>query len=103
MSPRKTILRTLARSFHKDGADVLTRPADIDGFSGRPAEFQKAVNKLLQDRLIQGQPDAEGRLSIALNGHRLADIRKEIRPFWLRPGLWVAAAAIVVAVFGFVA
>ncbi len=103
MSPRKTILRALSRSFHQDGADALTRPADIDGFSRRPAEFQKAVNKLLQDRLIQGKPDAEGRLSVALNGHRIADVRKEIRPLWLRPGWWVAAAAIVVAVFGFVA
>ncbi len=102
MSPRKTILRELSRHYQAHGGDVLTRPAEIDGFSERPAEFQKAVNKLLQDRLIQGQPDAEGRLSIALNSHRAADVHKEIRPFWLRPSLWMAAAFVLVATFGLV-
>lgn len=81
---------------------MLTRPAEINGFSQRPADFQKAVNKLLQDRLIQGQPDSEGRLSIALNSHRAADVLKEIRPFWLRPSLWMAAVVLLVATFGLV-
>jgi len=102
MSPRKKILRELSRHYQTQGGEALTRPAEIDGFSERPADFQKAVNKLLQDRLIQGQPDAEGRLSIALNGPRVADVHKEIRPFWLRPSLWMAAAVVLVATFGLV-
>lgn len=103
MSPRKTILRELSRSYQQNGVEALTRPSEISGFGQRPADFQKAVNKLLQDRLIQGQPDPEGRMSIALNGHRVADVHKEIRPFWLRPGMWMAAAVILVATFGLVA
>ena len=102
MSPRKTILRELSRHYERHGGDVLTRPAEINGFSQRPADFQKAVNKLLQDRLIQGQPDEEGRMSIALNGHRAADVHKEIRPVWLRPSLWMAAVVLLVATFGLV-
>jgi hypothetical protein len=38
-------------------------------------------------------------MAIALNGHRVAEVRKELRPIWMHPGLWaVAVAALVVAI-----
>ena len=102
MSPRKTILRELSRAREQDGSEIFTRPDAIAGFSDRPADYQKAVNKLLQDRLIEGRTDDDGRMAIAVNDHRLPDVQKEIRPLWAHPTLWLSAAVIVVAVFGLV-
>lgn len=101
MSPRKTILRELNRSYERHGAESLTRPTDIEGFNDRPADYQKAVNQLLQDRLIQGRPDEDGKLRIGINDHRVQDVRKELRPVWLRPGVWAVFAAMVVALAAF--
>jgi hypothetical protein len=53
------------------------------------------VNELLRDRLIEGRSDGDGRMSIALNAQRLADVRKELRPAWARPSFWLAAALLV--------
>jgi hypothetical protein len=103
MSPRKTILRELTLLHEEEGPDKLTRPASITGFAEKPAQYQKAVNQLLQDRLIEGRTDEEGRMAVSVNGHRLADVRKELRPPWAHPTLWLTAAATLVAVFGWVA
>jgi len=97
MSPRQTILRELSRHHERNGHDTLTRPSEIAGFAERPADYQKAVNQLLQDRLIQGRTDDEGRLTIGINDHRAADVRKAIRPVWLHPGAWVVLVAVLAA------
>jgi hypothetical protein len=88
MTPRRTILRELTRR-RDEGADGYTRPATIAGFDVKPSRYQAAVNELLQERLINGTKDPEGRLAIALNEHRLADVKKELRPLYARPALWV--------------
>ncbi len=90
MSPRKTILRALSRSYETQGDRTFTRPAEISGFNQEPEKFQKAVNQLLSDRLIEGQKDQEGRMAITLNGHKLSEVRKELRPVWASPLLWAA-------------
>ena len=79
MSPKKTILKTLALAHDAQGSATFTRPSDIPGFAQKPADYQKAVNELLKDRLIEGQPDGEGRMTIAVNPHRVGDVRKRIR------------------------
>ncbi len=97
MSPRKTILRELSRHHDLKGRDALTRPSEIPGFTDRPADYQKAVNQLLQDRLIQGRTDDEGRLTIGINDHRAQEVRKEMRPVWMHPGVWVLLVAVLAA------
>ncbi len=82
------------------GDQGYTRPGGIAGFDARPARYQAAVNELLQERLINGTKDPEGRLAIALNEHRLADVVKELRPVYARPGAWVAFLIVVAAVAG---
>ena len=100
MTPRKTILEALSRARDLEGPGVFTRPSTITGFNDRPADFQKAVNDLLKDRLIEGQSDDEGRMTIALNDHRLGEVKKVLRPAWAHPGVWVAATLVLVAVAG---
>ena len=100
MSPRKTILKELSQRYVETDGKGYTRPADIRGFSDRPEKYQKAVNELLQARLVEGQKDAEGRMAIAVNERRLGDVRREIRPMWLRPTAWVAAVIVLVAAVG---
>lgn len=95
MSTRRTILRELSRNGHEGNG--YTRPASIAGFAGQPARYQAAVNELLQERLINGTKDHEGRLAIAINHQRMDDVRRELRPFWLRPVAWVGLLAIVAA------
>ena len=102
MTARRTILRELSR-LHEDGNGRYTRPGAIAGFAEKPGRYQEAVNRLLQERLINGTKDEEGRLAIALNAHRLADVRKELRPWFARPAFVMAAVVLVaVAVAGFV-
>lgn len=99
MSPKKAILRTLSQEYRQTGPGTLTRPSSIPGFSEKPEEFQKAVNGLLQTRLVEGTTDPGGRLAITLNPHRLTDIQRELRPLWKRPVLW-ALILVVAAVVG---
>ena len=98
MSPRKTILRELSRQYETSSGQALTRPTDIHGFGREPEKFQKAVNQLLSDRLIEGRKDGDGHMALALNGHRVGDVRKELRPLWARPAVWALALLLVVAV-----
>ncbi len=91
MSPRRTILRELSRV----QGNGLTRPNSIRGFAKRPAQYQAAVNALLQERLINGTKDDDGRLAISLNEHRIADVKRELRPWFARPVTWVAAFALI--------
>ncbi len=89
MSPRKTILKELAKA--ETGGTPYRRPSEISGFSSAPEKYQKAVNTLLSDRLLEGRKDDEGHMTIAINEHRKADVQKEIRPVWARPVVWAAA------------
>lgn len=95
MSTRRTILRELSRNGHEGNG--FTRPANIAGFAGQPARYQAAVNTLLQERLINGTKDEEGRLAIAINHQRIADVRRELRPFWMRPVMWLTIVALAAA------
>lgn len=92
MSPRKTILKEL------DNAGTYARPSTIRGFNEAPEKYQKAVNALLQDRLLEGRKDDEGHMTIAINEHRRAEVRKELRPIWAHPAVLVAVLAIITAV-----
>jgi hypothetical protein len=98
MSPKKQILRELTLAVEPGSAHSYIRPSDIPGFEAAPERYQAAVNELLRDRLIEGRSDAEGRMSIGLNTHRMADVSKLLRPAWMRPSLWLAAA--IVAALG---
>ena len=46
---------------------------------------------------MDGYKDGEGRMAIAINTHRLKDVRKEIRPVWAHPAIWVMLALVAVA------
>jgi len=94
MSARRTILRELSAR-HERGEVGYLRPAAISGFADEPSRFQQAVNQLLQERLINGTKDDEGRLAIGLNTHRIAEIRKELRPVYARAGLWVVGLVVI--------
>ncbi len=94
MSPRKTILRELT-DLGSDTEKRYARPRTIRGFDDKPAKYQSAVNELLKDRLIDGMKDADGQMAIAINEHRLADVRKELRPWFARPVTWVGTAMVV--------
>jgi len=94
MSPKKTILRQLSQT----GAQQYTRPSSITGFSSAPDKYQKAVNELLSARLLEGRPDEEGHMAIAINEHRRKDVDRELRPVWAHPALW--AAVVLIAAVG---
>ncbi|MGD2067933.1 MAG: hypothetical protein PVI57_04550 [Gemmatimonadota bacterium] len=101
MSPRKDILRQLSRTDAPTGRDPFTRPSDLSGFDREPEKYQMAVNRLLQDRLIEGKKDEGGHMAIALNPHKQSEIRRELRAPWASPVVWAAltVAAALVAFF----
>jgi hypothetical protein len=90
MSPTKTILRELQRAHEEHAGNAFVRPATIPGFATDPDRFQKAVNELLKDRLIEGRKDEEGRMAVALNAQRMAEVRRALRPAWAHPAVWGA-------------
>ena len=92
MSPRKTILKEL------DSAGSHTRPSTIHSFATAPDKYQKAVNQLLQDRMLGRRDDDDGHMTMAINEHRRSDVRKELRPIWAHPGMWATLALITTAV-----
>ncbi len=100
MSPKKTILRELSRTHEQSDGAGHARPASIPGFSQQPEKYQKAVNELLQARLIEGRKDDDGHMTIAVNAHRIADVRKVLRPAWAHPAVW--SLVLVVALVGVV-
>lgn len=95
MSTRRTILRELSRNGHNGNG--FTRPGSLSGFASKPERYQAAVNQLLQERLINGTKDEDGRLAIAINEHRLDDVRREIRPLWTRPVAWLGVLVVIAA------
>ena len=96
MSPKKRILRELAL-VHEPGTEYsYMRPADIPGYAEAPERYQRAVNDLLKERLIEGRTDGEGRMSIGLNEHHMQAVRKVLRPMWARPEVWAAIGTVVV-------
>ena len=88
MSPRKAILRELDQLHDGEGAGRYTRPSAMPGYGGKAAKYQEAVNGLLKDRPIDGKKDEEGRMAVALNPHRIAEMRKELPslPTYVRHG-----------------
>lgn len=96
MSPRKTILRELARAEAGSGTQYV-RPSSIPGFSKEPEKYQKAVNELLSDRLLEGRRDEEGHMAIAINQHRRKDVEKAIKPVWASPIVWIALVLLAAA------
>jgi len=94
MSPRKTILKELSRAETPTGP-TYSRPSSIPGFSEAPEKYQKAVNELLQARLLEGRKDDDGYMTIAINEHRRQDVRREIRPIWAHPALWTVIVVLV--------
>ena len=102
MTPKKTILRELSRSYDPSGSATHVRPATITGFASEPEKFQKAVNELLQARLIEGRKDEEGHMAIALNAQRMDDVRRHLRPAWAHPALWAAVVLLGAVGAGFV-
>ena len=98
MSPRKTILRELNQLHSDEENGRYARPSALPGFGEQPSRFQEAVNGLLNERLIEGKKDEEGRIAIALNPHRLATVRKELRPWFTRPTTWLGVFALGVLV-----
>jgi len=104
MSPRKKILKTLATAYEHTGPGTLMRPATIPGFGEKPEKYQQAVNSLLQERLIEGMKDRDGRMAIAINEERMGDVKKTLRPFWSHPVFMAAVGVLLVAAtFGFMA
>jgi hypothetical protein len=93
MSPRAKILRALDDRRRSNGEYM--RPAEITGFESEPARYQKAINTLLQERLINGRKDDEGKLAIAINDDRLADVNRAIRPLVARPMVWLAVLVLL--------
>lgn len=100
MSPKKTILRTLSEHEVNTGPGTPIRPAAIPGFRNSPEKFQKTINLLLKDRLIEGVRDPEGHLAISLNSQRQKDVKRALRPAWAHPG-FLALATILIAAASF--
>jgi hypothetical protein len=97
MSPKKAILRKLSAEFETSGPGALIRPAAIPGFGEQPDKYQQAVNALLQDRLIEGTRDSEGKMAIGINAHRVGDVKKELRPLWFHPAILALMGILAVA------
>jgi hypothetical protein len=93
MSPKKTILRTLADYQADRGSATHVRPAAIPGFQEAPEKYQKTINALLKERLIEGIKDPEGHMAISLNTHRDREIRRVLRPTWAHPAVLLFALA----------
>ena len=91
MTPRKTILRELAGA--ADGRP--TRPSEIKGFDDNAPGYRKAVNALLKDQLLTGAQDENGHLVVSLSPARMDEIRKEVRPWFAVPAVWVSLVAVL--------
>ena len=98
MSPRKTILRELDQLHSDETGGRYARPSTMPGFGEQPSKFQEAVNGLLTERLIDGKKDDEGRMAIALNPNKIETVRKELRPWFSRPAIWLGVFALGVVV-----
>lgn len=98
MSPKKKILKTLTTAYEHTGPGTLMRPATIPGFGERPEKFQQAVNSLLQERLIEGVKDPDGRMAITINAQRMDEVRKNLRPIWFHPAFVAVLGLLAVAV-----
>ncbi|NNM05621.1 MAG: hypothetical protein HKO65_11090 [Gemmatimonadetes bacterium] len=99
MSPKKTILKTLAKQVNGDGTPAPIHPSAIPGFQQAPGKYQETINALLKDRLIEGNKSADGRMAISLNSHKEKDVRRVLRPLWAHPAV-LASLALSAAVAG---
>ena len=104
MSPKKAVLKALSEKHKNNGPERLVRPAAIPGFQEAPEKFQKTINHLLSERLIEGVKDDEGRMALALNSHRVREVQKVLRPVWAHPAfIALLAAMAALAGWGFMA
>jgi hypothetical protein len=99
MSPKKTILKALSSHQDGEGSGKLVRPSAIHGFKKAPEKYQRVINTLLKDRLIEGIRDPEGHMAISLNVHRVREIKRALRPFWAHPAV-LALMALFATVAG---
>lgn len=98
MSRRRKILRALERFHREQGDDAYTSPQALAGFDRSDPRDTAALNGLLQDRLIRGTTGADGTMAIAVARGRLAEVRRQIRPWYGRPLVWASAAGALVVV-----
>lgn len=103
MSPKRQILQALQIASGSPSEQVHVRPPTIPGYSTEPERYQRAVNELLQARLVEGRKDAEGHMTIALNHHRRDEVERILRPLWTRPTVWAALATVALLGAWFVA
>lgn len=89
MSPKKTVLRYLADLHEERGAEEYTHPGEIHGFDPDDMRCVTAVNELLRDRYINGRKGPDGSMEIALNTTRIREVKKELRPWYAMPVLWI--------------
>ena len=99
MSPKKTILKTLLDSQTGERPPKSVRPSTIPGFQEAPEIYQRTINALLKDRLLEGIKDPDGHMAISLNAHRAKDIQRVLRPLWAHPAV-LALVALFAAVAG---
>ena len=97
MSPKKAVLRALSESLDANGPESLVRPATIPGFSQAPEKYQRTINDLLKERLIEGMKDEEGKMALAINTHRIREVKREMRPVWAHPAVLALMALAMVA------
>ena len=97
MSPKKAVLKALSASLDENGPESLVRPATIPGFDQAPEKYQKTINLLLKDRLIEGMKDEEGHMALAINTHRIREVQRELRPVWAHPAILALMALAMVA------
>ena len=88
MTPRKTILRELDRLHTTRGPDATTAVKALPGFDSENPKFTAAVNRLLQDRLVNGLKGEDGAMALSLNASRMREVKRELRPWYAHPGVW---------------
>ena len=67
----------------------------LQGYNCENPKFTAAVNRLLQDRLVNGVKGGDGGMAIALNENRLGEVYRELRPWYAHPGIWALVVGAV--------
>jgi hypothetical protein len=88
MTPKRPLSVSSRDSTRLRGGEY-TRPGAISGFSQQPEKYQKAVNELLSAHLVSSHKDNEDHVAIGLNEQCLKEVKRELRPIWAYPAVWV--------------